>query len=87
VPGRSEPWATHAGIHQTTCAAPACVLDRKTDEQRRRHLFDGQIEAFVAGILDGAAVLPDLNDAIKTQEVVLAADRAASGGKTVKLPL
>ncbi len=51
------------------------------------HPFDGQIEALVAGILDNKPVMPDLDDAIKTHEVVFAADRAAEQGKPVKLPL
>jgi predicted dehydrogenase len=51
------------------------------------HPFDGQIEALVASILDGAMVLPDLDDAIKTHELVFAADRSAETGKPVKLPL
>jgi predicted dehydrogenase len=51
------------------------------------HPFDGQIEALVAGILDGAKVLPDLDDAIKTHELVFAADQSAAKGKPVKLPL
>jgi len=51
------------------------------------HPFNGQIEAFVAGILDGAPILPDLDDAVKTHEVIFAADRAAETGQPVKLPL
>ena len=51
------------------------------------HPFNGQIEAFVAGILDGKPVLPDINDAIKTHELIFAADRSAEMGKPVKLPL
>ena len=50
------------------------------------HPFNGQIEAFVAGILDGTPILPDLDDAVKTHELIFAADRAPSG-KPVKLPL
>jgi predicted dehydrogenase len=51
------------------------------------HPFNGQIEAFAAAILDGKPVLPDINDAIKTHELIFAADRSAETGKTVKLPL
>jgi hypothetical protein len=32
-------------------------------------------------------VLPDINDAIKTHELIFAADRSAESGKPVKLPL
>jgi predicted dehydrogenase len=51
------------------------------------HPFNGQIEAFVAGILDKQPVLPDLDDAIKTHEVIFAAERSAETGKPVRLPL
>lgn len=51
------------------------------------HPFDGQIEALAAGILDGAKILPDLDDAIKTHELVFAADKSAETGKAVKLPM
>ena len=51
------------------------------------HPFNGQIEALVAGILDGAKVLPDLDDAMKTHELVFAADKSAETGIPIKLPL
>jgi len=51
------------------------------------HPFNGQIEALVAGILDGERILPDLDDAVKTHELIFAADRSAETGKPVKLPL
>ncbi|HEV8379756.1 MAG TPA: Gfo/Idh/MocA family oxidoreductase, partial [Tepidisphaeraceae bacterium] len=51
------------------------------------HPFNGQIEAFVAAILDGKPCLPDINDAVKTHELIFAADRSAETGKSVKLPL
>ena len=51
------------------------------------HPFNGQIEALVAGILDGEPILPDLDDAVKTHELVFAADESARLGKAVKLPL
>ena len=51
------------------------------------HPFNGQMEAFVAAILDGVPVLPDLDDAMKTHELIFAADRAAASGSPVRLPL
>jgi predicted dehydrogenase len=51
------------------------------------HPFDGQMEAFAAAILDGTPITPDLDDAVKTHEVVFAADRSAATGHAVKLPL
>ena len=51
------------------------------------HPFAGQVETFVAGILDGKPILPDLDDAVRTHEIIFAADRAAERGGPVKLPL
>jgi predicted dehydrogenase len=51
------------------------------------HPFTGQIEAFAAGILDGTPILPDLDDAVKTHEVIFAADRSATEGRPITLPL
>ncbi len=51
------------------------------------HPFNGQIEALVAGILDGAPILPDLDDAVKTHEVIFAADRSAAEHRAISLPL
>lgn len=51
------------------------------------HPFNGQVEALVAGILDGAPILPDLDDAVKTHELIFAADKSAEIGQPVKLPL
>ena len=51
------------------------------------HPFDGQIDALVAGILDNAPILPDLDDAVKTHEVIFAADKSAATGLPIKLPL
>jgi predicted dehydrogenase len=45
------------------------------------------MDAFVAGILDNAPILPDLDDAVKTHEIIFAADRSAATGQSVKLPL
>lgn len=51
------------------------------------HPFNGQIEEFVAAILDGKPCLPDLDDAVLTHELVFAADRSAEERKPIKLPL
>ena len=51
------------------------------------HPFNGQIEAFAAAILDGVPCHPDLDDAVKTHEILFAADRSAATGQPVKLPL
>jgi predicted dehydrogenase len=51
------------------------------------HPFNAQIEEFAAGILDGTPIQTDIDDAIKTHEIVFAADRSAETGAPVKLPL
>jgi predicted dehydrogenase len=51
------------------------------------HPFNGQIEEFVGAILDGKPCQPDLADAVKTHELVFAADKSAEIGAPVKLPL
>ncbi len=51
------------------------------------HPFQGEINEFVAAILSGAACLPDVPDAVRTHEVILAIDRSAETGQPVKLPL
>ncbi len=51
------------------------------------HPFNAQIEEFAAGILDGKPIQTDIDDAMKTHEIVFAADRAAETGKPVQLPL
>jgi predicted dehydrogenase len=51
------------------------------------HPFNAQMEEFVAGILDGTPILTDIDDAMKTHEIVFAADQSAETGRPVKLPL
>lgn len=51
------------------------------------HPFNGQMEALAAAILDGTSCLPDLDDAVKTHELIFAADRSIASGQPVKLPL
>jgi predicted dehydrogenase len=45
------------------------------------------MDSFAAGILDGKPISPDLDDAVKTHELIFAADRSAETGQPVKLPL
>jgi predicted dehydrogenase len=78
-------WSEPMMPGQTSWATIPTVLPDSGDVTH--HPFNGQIEALVAGILDGANVLPDLDDAVKTHEVIFAADRSAETGKPVKLPL
>jgi predicted dehydrogenase len=70
---------------QTDWATIPTVLPDSGDVTH--HPFNGQIEELVAGILDGTRILPDLDDAMKTHELVFAADKSADTGAPVKLPL
>jgi len=78
-------WSEATMPGQTGWATIPTVLPDSGDVAH--HPFNGQIEALVAGILDGAEVLPDLNDAMKTHELIFAADKSALTGAPVKLPL
>ena len=78
-------WSTELFPGQADWAVVPSVLPDSGDVTH--HPFNGQFEAFVAGILDGAPILPDLNDALKTHEIVFAADRSAATGQSVALPL
>lgn len=51
------------------------------------HPFTGQIEALAAAIIDNVRALPDLDDAVRTHEVIFAADQSAATGRPVQLPL
>ena len=70
---------------QTDWAVVPTILPDSGDVTH--HPFSGQMEAFVAGILDDAPILPDLDDAVKTHEIIFAADRSAATGQPVRLPL
>ena len=52
------------------------------------HPFPEEVNHFVSTILDGERCIVDLDDAIKTFEIIEAADRSAqNGGMPVRLPL
>ena len=51
------------------------------------HPFQGEIDHFVECILAGREASPNLEDAVRTTAVCLAADLAAEEGRSVKLPL
>jgi len=51
------------------------------------HPFQGQIDEFVAAIQGGHETQVNLEDAVKTHEIVLAADLSATEGGAVRLPL
>lgn len=78
-------WSKKLFPGQTSWATIPTVLPDSGDVAH--HPFNGQIEELAAGILDGTPILPDLDDAVKTHELVFAADRAAATGQSVKLPL
>ena len=78
-------WSETTMPGQSDWATTPTVLPDSGDVAH--HPFNGQIEALVAGILDAKGVLPDLSDAMKTHELIFAADKAAQSGGPVKLPL
>jgi predicted dehydrogenase len=78
-------WSESLLPGQTNWATIPTVLPDSGDVTH--HPFNGQIEALVAGILDNQPILPDLDDAIKTHEVIFAADRSAKAGHPIKLPM
>ena len=52
------------------------------------HPFPGEINHFVDCILNNKKTIVDLDDAVKTFEIIEAADRSAEqGGKPVRLPI
>lgn len=78
-------WSPELFPGQTDWVTIPTVLPNSGDVTH--HPFNGQIEAFAASILDDVSCLPDLADALKTHELLFAADRSAATGKPVKLPL
>lgn len=78
-------WSEEMFPGQTGWAEIPTILPDSGDVTH--HPFTGQIDALVAALLDGARVLPDLDDAVKTHEIIFAADRAAETGEPVRLPL
>jgi predicted dehydrogenase len=78
-------WSKKLFPGQTDWATIPTILPDNGDVAH--HPFTGQIEALVSGILDGTPIMPDLNDAMKTHELVFAADQSAATGQAVRLPL
>jgi predicted dehydrogenase len=78
-------WSKELFPGQTDWAVVPTILPDSGDVTH--HPFSGQMDAFAAGILDGAPILPDLDDAVKTHEIIFAADRSAATGRPVRLPL
>jgi predicted dehydrogenase len=78
-------WSEELFPGQTSWATIPTVLPDSGDVSH--HPFSGQIDALVAAILDDVPCLPDLNDAVKTHELIFAADESARTGQPVKLPL
>jgi predicted dehydrogenase len=51
------------------------------------HPFREEIEAFIQAIVNDGNAFPDIEDAVKTQEVCLAIETSAHSDKPVKLPM
>lgn len=77
-------WSPELFPGQTSWSMIPTILPDSGDVTH--HPFNGQMEALAAAILDGVPCLPDLDDAVKTHEVMFAADRSAATGQPVKLP-
>lgn len=71
-------WSEELFPGQTDWATIPTVLPDSGDVAH--HPFDGQIEALVAAILDDVPCLPDVDDAVKTHQLIFAADLAARTG-------
>lgn len=78
-------WSEELYPGQTGWAVTPTILPDSGDVAH--HPFTGQIGALAAAILDNKPVLPDINDALKTHELIFAADESARTGKPVRLPL
>jgi UDP-N-acetyl-2-amino-2-deoxyglucuronate dehydrogenase len=78
-------WSVPLFPGQTDWATVPTILPTSGDVTH--HPFLPQMEAFAAGILDDVKILPDLEDAVRTHEILFAADRSARDGGAVKLPL
>jgi predicted dehydrogenase len=78
-------WSEPLTPGQTDWSTVPTILPSSGDVTH--HPFTAQMEAFADHILDGVPILPDLDDAVKTHELVFAAERSAETGKPVKLPL
>jgi predicted dehydrogenase len=72
------PGQTHFATIPTICPDSGDVT---------HHPFQGEIDHFVEGIRSRKGGHCDLEDAVKTHEICLAADLSAATGKPVKLPL
>jgi len=71
---------------QSGFATIPCLLPDSGDVEH--HPFEGEINHFIDCLLNDVESEVNLEDAVKTHEVCLAADlSAANGGETVKLPL
>lgn len=76
-------WSEELFPGQTGWAEIPTVLPDSGDVTH--HPFNGQIENFAAAILDNAPIVPDIYDAMKTHQLLFAADESARIGKPVRL--
>lgn len=76
-------WSPELFPNQTDWVEIPTVLPNSGDVAH--HPFNAQIENFAAAILDDAPILPDLVDAMKTHQLMFAADESARGGKPIAL--
>jgi predicted dehydrogenase len=74
-------WSRKLFPAQSDWATIPAILPSSGDVSH--HPFAGQMEALVASILDGKPSLPDLDDAVKTHEIIFAAEISAREGRPV----
>lgn len=70
---------------QTNFAQVPTILPDSGDVSH--HPFTGEIAHLIDGILHDRPICPDLHDAIKTHELIFAADRSAEEGRPIRLPM
>ncbi|HEY1685619.1 MAG TPA: Gfo/Idh/MocA family oxidoreductase [Tepidisphaeraceae bacterium] len=76
-------WSEILFPNQTDWATIPAVLPSSGDVSQ--HPFTGQIEAFAASILDDQPICPDLDDAVRTHELMFAAEKSAATGHPIVL--
>ncbi len=78
-------WSQRLFPGQSDWATIPAVLPSSGDVSH--HPFAGQMEALISSILDSTPCQPDLDDAVRTHEIIFAAETSAREGRPVQLPL
>ena len=81
----NEKFRTHLLPGTTAWAQFETVMPDSPDVTH--HPFQGEIDALVDGIVLGVPINPDIDDAVKTHEIIFAAEQSARERRPVSLPL